>query len=137
MLGLSVGLPAASRLARQRHLAAMPPSMQASDEPMAEQPDGSALVGGVPQVGQHVHAAALDLGRLGVLVLVDQVLVDGQVHQLVDLGLLPGLAERGQVLAGVAVEQQLVGDGLEGLVRAHLVVGKWSDGRAASRSWSA
>jgi hypothetical protein len=27
-----------------------------------------------------------------------------------DLRLLPGLAERGQVLAGVAVEQQLVGD---------------------------
>ena len=41
MLGLSVGLPAASRLALQRHFAAMPPNMQASDEPMAEQPTGS------------------------------------------------------------------------------------------------
>ncbi len=41
MLGLSVGLPSASRLARHRHLAAMPPSMQASDEPMAEQPTAS------------------------------------------------------------------------------------------------
>ena len=39
-------------------------------------------------------------------------------------GLLPGLAERGQVLAGVAVEQQLVGDGLEGVVGSHLVVGE-------------
>ena len=33
------------RLARQRHLAAMPPSMQASDEPMAEQPTASASRG--------------------------------------------------------------------------------------------
>ena len=76
MLGLSVDLPAASRLARQRHLAAMPPSMQASDEPMAEHPTALALLGGVPQVGQHLDAPPLDLGRLGVLVLVDHVLVD-------------------------------------------------------------
>src|SRR5271168_298094 len=41
MLGLSVGLPAAWRLARHRHLAAMPPSMHASDEPMAEHPTAS------------------------------------------------------------------------------------------------
>ena len=45
MLGESVGFPAASRLARQRHLAAMPPSMQASEDPMAEQPTGSAVSG--------------------------------------------------------------------------------------------
>ena len=38
MLGLSVGLPSASRLARHRHLAAMPASMHASDEPMADAP---------------------------------------------------------------------------------------------------
>src|SRR3984957_6031131 len=38
MFGLSVGLPSARRLARQRHLAAMPASMQASEEPMAEAP---------------------------------------------------------------------------------------------------
>ena len=38
MFGLSAGLPAARRLARQRHLAAIPASMQASDEPMAEAP---------------------------------------------------------------------------------------------------
>ena len=36
--GLSVGLPAARRRARHRHLAAMPASMQASDEPIAEVP---------------------------------------------------------------------------------------------------
>ena len=38
MFGLSVGLPSARRLARHRHLAAMPASMQASEEPMAEAP---------------------------------------------------------------------------------------------------
>ena len=38
MFGLSVGLPAARRRARHRHLAAMPASMQASEEPMAEAP---------------------------------------------------------------------------------------------------
>ena len=104
---------------------------------MAEQPTGSPLVGRVPQVGQHVDAAPLELGRLGILVLVDQVLVDAEVHQLVDLRLLPGLAEGGQVLAGVAVEEQLVGDRLERLGRPHLVVGTGVDGRVAFRSRSA
>ena len=38
MFGLSTGLPAARRRARHRHLAAIPASMQASEEPMAEVP---------------------------------------------------------------------------------------------------
>ena len=38
MLGLSTLLPAARRLARHRHLAAIPASMHASDDPMAEAP---------------------------------------------------------------------------------------------------
>ena len=38
MFGRSVGWPAAARLARQRHLAAIPPSMHASDEPIADAP---------------------------------------------------------------------------------------------------
>src|SRR6478752_1016403 len=38
MFGLSVDFFSASRLARQRHLAAMPPSMHASDEPIADAP---------------------------------------------------------------------------------------------------
>ncbi len=45
MLGESVGFPAAWRLARQRHLAAIPPSMQASDDPMAEHPTASPVAG--------------------------------------------------------------------------------------------
>ena len=43
--------------------------------------DGVGRLGRVPQVGQHVHAAPLDLGGLRVLVLVDHVLVDRQLHQ--------------------------------------------------------
>ena len=70
-------------------------------------------MGAVPKVGEHVDAARLDFGRLGILVLVDHVLVDGEVHDLVDLGLLPCLAEGGQVLAGVSVQEELVLNHLE------------------------
>ena len=38
MFGWSVGLPSARRFSRQRHLAAIPPSMHASDEPIADAP---------------------------------------------------------------------------------------------------
>ena len=38
MLGLSVALPAFSWRARQRHSSAIPPSMQASLDPVVEQP---------------------------------------------------------------------------------------------------
>ena len=38
MLGRSDGLPSARRLARHRHLAVIPASMHASEEPMAEVP---------------------------------------------------------------------------------------------------
>src|SRR6516162_246115 len=38
MLGASTLLPAARRLARHRHLAAMPASMHASDDPIADAP---------------------------------------------------------------------------------------------------
>ena len=38
MFGRSAGWPAAARFARQRHFAAIPPSMQASDEPIADAP---------------------------------------------------------------------------------------------------
>ena len=56
--------------------------MHASDEPIADAPTVFAASGRVPQVGEHVHAAPLDLRGLRVLVLVDHVLVDRQVHQL-------------------------------------------------------
>ena len=53
----------------------------ASEDPMAEQPTGSAASGAFHRPGQHADAAPLQLGRLGILVLVDEVLVDAQVHQ--------------------------------------------------------
>ena len=78
----------------------------------------------MPQVGQHVDAAPLDLRGLRVLVLVDHVLVDGQCHQGEKLGLGPRLAEGGQVLAGVAIEHQLVRHHLECLSCLCLVPGE-------------
>ena len=123
MLGLSVGFPAASAWPAN---ATWPPSRRACRPPRTRWPSSRPAPrssGGVPQVGQDGDAAALDLCRLGVLVLVDEVLVDAEVHQLVDLRLLPRLAEGGQVLARVAVEEQLVGDRLERLGRRHLLAG--------------
>ena len=58
---------------------------------------------GVPEVCQHVDTPGLDLRRLGILVLVDDVLVDAQVHELADLVVSVGLAKGGQVLPGIAV----------------------------------
>ncbi len=60
-----------------------------------------------------MDAARLEFGRLGILVLVDHVLIDGEIHDLVDLGLLPCLAERRQVLAGVSVQEELVLNDME------------------------
>ena len=44
----------------------------------------------------------------GILVLVDHVLVDRQVHQLMNFGVEPSLAERREILAGVAIEEEFV-----------------------------
>jgi hypothetical protein len=78
----------------------------------------------MPQVGQHVHAAGLYLSRLRVLVLIDHVLVDRQCHQGQRLGLRPGLAERGQILPGIAIEHQLIGYQLERFARLRLALGE-------------
>ena len=68
---------------------------------------------GVPQVGEDVHAAPLELGGLRVLVLVDHVLGGALGHQQLGLRLHPGGDERGQVEPGVAVEDELVPDDLQ------------------------
>ena len=78
----------------------------------------------MPEVGEDVHAAHLDLGRLRVLVLVDHVLVEALGHQLLGLRLHPGRHERRDVQARVAVEHQLVVDDLVRDVRGHLAVGQ-------------
>ena len=81
-----------------------------------------------------MDAAPLELGGLRVLVLVDHVLVDREVHQPVDGRLLPRLAERREVLAGVAVEQQLVGDDRVRVLARHSSFGKRYFGAALARS---
>lgn len=78
-------------------------------------------IGRVPQVPEHSHAAPLQLGRLRVLVLVDDVLVQRFVHQPARLVVHPGGAERREVHPRDPVEQQfvvhhLVGDPREGLL---------------------
>src|SRR5579862_1752025 len=64
----------------------------------------------MPQVADDVHAPPLDLGRLGILVLVDHVLVGRFRHQDLGASRHPGAYERGQVEPGAAIEQQLVRD---------------------------
>ena len=66
----------------------------------------------IPQIRNHVDAPAFDLGGLRILVLVHHVLVDAFIEKTMDLRLGPCLAEGRQVLARIAVEQQLVEDGL-------------------------
>ena len=79
-------------------------------------------VGRVPEVGEDVHAALLDLGGLRVLVLVDHVLVEALGHELLGLRLHPRRHERGHVEPRVAVEHQLVVDDLVRDVGRHLAL---------------
>ena len=121
--GRSAGLPGGlARRCCQRRLRARPPSIAASLEPVVEQPVASLGVRRVPEVGEDVDAAHLELGRLRVLVLVDHVLVEALGHQLLGLRLHPGGDEGRQVEAGVAVEHQLVVDDLVGDVGRQLAV---------------
>ena len=78
----------------------------------------------MPQVGEHGDAAVLDLGRLRILVLVDHVLVDALVEEAMHFGFDPGLAERGEVLPRVAVEEEFVADGLVNVPGVPLVLGE-------------
>ena len=82
--------------------------------------DRGPVVRAAPQAREHRHAAALQLGRLGVLVLVDHVLVQALRHERAGGGLHPGRHERREVQPGVAVEHQLVVDDLVGGVGRHL-----------------
>ena len=74
--------------------------------------DGAGGFRRVPQIGQHVDAALFDGRGLRILILVDHVLVGGLVHELPDLGFDPGGAEGGEILLRVAVEDELIVDGL-------------------------
>ena len=69
-----------------------------------------AVAGRVPHATDDVHAAAFDLGRLRILVLVDHVLVGRLGHERTRPRRHPGGHERRQIQPGAAVEQQLVGE---------------------------
>ena len=66
----------------------------------------------MPQVTDHGDAAVLEVGRHGVLVLVDGVLLHRLGHDLRGHGLHVRLAERGEVLRGVALDGQILLDHL-------------------------
>ena len=124
MFGLSVGLPAARRLARHRHLAAIPASMQASEEPMAEAPTVLAASGAFHRSASmctHRRSISAVCGYSSRSIMF--LLIDSAIRAK-SLGLLPRLAERGQVLPGVAVEDQLVRHQLERLPRQRLIPGE-------------
>jgi hypothetical protein len=74
---------------------------------------------GVEEPPDHGDHALVDHLGLGILVLVDQVLVERLGGELVCLGLHPTGHERGEVERGVAVEVELVVDELVGGVGAH------------------
>ena len=102
-LGASAGLPATLERETAKHRRLAGAGGRAAD--------AARIRRRVPEIREHVHATRLDLGGLRILVLVDHVLVDAVVHQLVDLGLAPRLAEGREILPRVAVEQQFVPDG--------------------------
>ena len=76
----------------------------------------------MPQVGDHGDAAVLEVGRHGVLVLVDGVLLHNLGHDPRGHGLHVGLAERGKVLRGVALDGQILLDHLVGDARLDRLV---------------
>jgi hypothetical protein len=59
-----------------------------------------------------MHAAFFNGRSLRVFILVDHVLVGRLVHDLLDFGFDPGSAEGGEILLRVAVQDELVVDGL-------------------------
>jgi hypothetical protein len=78
----------------------------------------------VPEVAQDPHAAALDLGGLRILVLVDHVLVGRGRHERGCVRRHPRGHEGREVEARAAVEQQLVGDQIVCHLAAHADLGQ-------------
>jgi hypothetical protein len=71
-----------------------------------------------------VDAALFDGRGLRVLILVYHVLVGRLLHELPDLGFDPGGAEGGEILLGVAIEDELIVDGLVDGLRVLLCLGE-------------
>ena len=120
---MSVGLPAATCRARQRHSIAMPPSIAASLDPVVDVPIVFAASGEFQRSARMCTQRASISAVCGYSSLSTMFLSSVDGHDLADLGLDPGLAERRQVLARVAVEHQLVADDLEDVAWILLLVG--------------
>ena len=82
------------------------------------------LAGGVEEVGEHADAALLDLGRLRVLGVVDEVHVQRRGDDPVGLGLHPGGDERREVAHGEAVEDHFLVDQAHRFLGGHAHLGK-------------
>jgi hypothetical protein len=72
----------------------------------------------VEEVGQHPDAALLELGRHGVLGVIDEVAVEVVGDQPLRLGLHPRRHEGGEISLRIAVQEQLPGD------QPHRVLGR-------------
>jgi hypothetical protein len=96
--------------------------MIASDEPWVRAP--VCLPGGVEQVGDHPNATLLDLGRLRMLGVVDEVAMEVLGDQPPGLRLHPGGHERGEVPHRDAVEDELLLDQAEGVHCTHAGFGQ-------------
>ena len=73
----------------------------------------------VEEVGEHPDAALLDLGRLRILGVIDEVHAQGFSDQLVGLGLHLGGHERREIARRQAVEHRLLLDQPQGFLRGH------------------
>ena len=122
--GRSSGRPAARRRRRPAALQRHPAEHRGLAGAGRRAADRGRVARRGPQAGDHLHAAALELRRLGVLVLVDHVLVEALVHEPAGGRLHPGRHERREVQPRVAVEHQLVVDDLVGAVGRHLLLGE-------------
>ena len=83
----------------------------------------------VEQVGEHPDAALLDLGRLRVLGVVDEVAVQVLGDDALRLGLHPRRHERGEVAHRDAVEHELLADQPHRVDGAHALLGQRVVGR--------
>jgi hypothetical protein len=88
----------------------------------------------VEQVGEHADAALLDLGRLWVLGVVDEVAVEVLGDHLLRLGLHPGRHEGRQVAHRDPVEHELLADQPHGVDGGHAVFRQSVIGRRSSRN---
>lgn len=68
---------------------------------------------------EHADAAPLDLGRPGVLRMVDEVAVHVLGRHHLRLGLHPGRDEGGEVAGRIAVQRHLLADQLVDVARTH------------------